>query len=88
MNGGDPYELAKILGQLQHQDDRTLCQAGTSAYRPNQQHGVRDVETAGSTELRRRERCLRHCSRIVRATETVRFWKSLSALKDGGQGRT
>ena len=29
MNGGDLYELAKILGQ----DDRTLCEAGAAAHR-------------------------------------------------------
>ena len=33
-------------------------------------------------------RSLKHCSRIVRATETVRFWKPLSALECVGLGGT
>jgi hypothetical protein len=44
MNGGDLYELAKILGHFQYQDDRTLREAGTAAHRPDRQHGAGNLE--------------------------------------------
>jgi len=47
MNGGDLYELAKILGQRKHQDDRTLRQTGKESHRQNGEHGTRDVEADG-----------------------------------------
>jgi len=43
MNGGDLYELAKLLG---HSNIKmgALCQAGAAAHRQSQQHGAENVE--------------------------------------------
>src|SRR5215212_4154376 len=38
MNGGDLYELAKILGHSNIKNDRSLCEAGKATHRQNQQH--------------------------------------------------
>ena len=44
MNEGDLYELAKILGQLEHQDDGALCEVGAAAHCNNKQHIAGNVE--------------------------------------------
>ena len=49
MNGGDFYELAKILGHpniklTERQDDGAPWQAGAASHRQNQQHGATNVE--------------------------------------------
>jgi hypothetical protein len=58
MNGGDLYELAKILGHSKHRDDRTLCQAGAEAHCEDRQHGSGNLETDGAREMRQDERRL------------------------------
>ena len=66
MNRGDLYELAKDLGPLEYQDDRTLCQAGSEAHCKDRQHSSGNLETDGAGEMRQGEHRLTmfaYCSR-------------------------
>lgn len=55
VNGGDLYELAKILGQPKHQDDGPVCEAGAPSYRPDRKHDARDVESAQSRKWKKED---------------------------------
>ena len=70
MNGGD-LRAREDPRPRQYKDDRTLCEAGAETYRENRLHGAGNLETDGNPRLGEHP-C--RCSRIVRATETVRFW--------------
>jgi integrase len=62
MNGGDLYELAKILGNSNIKDDRALRQAGARAHHEDQQHREGDLdfdEEAGADAGRWRPKTLR-----------------------------
>ena len=50
MNGGDLYELAKILGHSNIKMTERYAKLGKKPYREDRQHGARDVEADGRRE--------------------------------------
>jgi hypothetical protein len=77
MNGGDLYELAKILGH---------SKSGAATHRQDRKHGAEDLE-AKWKGLATRRTWADHVRSIVRVTETLGLWLPRSALECGGQGR-
>ena len=50
MNGGDLYELAKILGHSNIKMTERYAKLGQEPHREDRHHGPRDVETNGRRE--------------------------------------
>ena len=87
MNGGDLYELAKILGSLKHQDDRALREASKDPHRKDRKHGPGDVEADGRKFGEQVRNGVVNVPVLFPRLKPLCFWRSLSALECGGQGR-
>ncbi|MFY9911307.1 MAG: site-specific integrase [Candidatus Sulfotelmatobacter sp.] len=94
MNGGDLYELAKILGHSNIKMTERYAKLARQHIARTGSTARGNVETAGSTEVVGSNNDLRHgehpvrCSRVVCSTETLTLWLLVSALECGGQGRS
>ena len=92
MNGGDLYELAKLMGHANIKMTERYAKLGRSHITKNWNHSQGDLEHDGQEasragKRRRSEHRLSECSHIVRATKTLTLWSPLSTLKCGGQRR-